>query len=154
MALYGHEIDEESNPMEAGVDFAISFSEEKGDYVGREALLRLKGEIARRLVGIVTEGKRVPRQGYALYDGDGPRGSHLFRRRFPHAGDEHRLGLCEARAGTGRGRSWSSTSAGKRQACTVRPPCPSTRERERRRAPDEEPRCAPTTASTRRHTNG
>ena len=70
MALYGHEIDESSNPMEAGVDFAISFTEEKGDYVGRAALEAHGANKKRRLVGVTTAGKRVPRQGYALYQGD------------------------------------------------------------------------------------
>jgi len=70
MPLYGHEIDEEHNPLEAGLDFAISFTEEKGDFVGRSALERMSGERTRRLVGITTEGPRVPRQGHRLFAGD------------------------------------------------------------------------------------
>ena len=38
MALYGHELDEEHNPREAGVEFAIALTEAKGDFVGRAAL--------------------------------------------------------------------------------------------------------------------
>ncbi len=74
MALYGHELDESSNPMEAGVDFALAFTEEKGDFIGRKALEKLKGERTHRLVGITTEGPRVPRQGHPLIDpNDGDR---------------------------------------------------------------------------------
>ena len=70
MSLYGHEIDKAHNPIEAGLNFAVSFKEEKGDWIGREALLAIKKDPKRKLVGLTTAGKRVPRQGYLLYDGD------------------------------------------------------------------------------------
>jgi len=67
MALYGHEIDERSNPLEAGLDFAIAFTPEKGAFVGRAALERMAREKRARLVGITTPGPRVPRQGQELF---------------------------------------------------------------------------------------
>ncbi|MEM8713117.1 MAG: glycine cleavage system aminomethyltransferase GcvT [Planctomycetota bacterium] len=70
MPLYGHEIDLDHNPIEAGLNFGISFKEEKGDWIGRDALARIKEAPKRKLVGIKTEGKRVPRQGYRLFRGD------------------------------------------------------------------------------------
>lgn len=70
MPLYGHEIDAEHNPVEADLGFAISFKEEKGDWIGRAALEAVAAAPTRKLVGIRTDGKRVPRQGYALLDGD------------------------------------------------------------------------------------
>ncbi len=70
MPLYGHEIDREHNPVEAGLNFGISFKEEKGDWIGRAALAAVKESPKRKLVGITTEGKRVPREGYLLFDGD------------------------------------------------------------------------------------
>lgn len=70
MPLYGHEIDKEHNPVEAGLNFGISFKEDKGDWIGRDALARIKESPSRKLVGIKTDGKRVPRQGYALYHGN------------------------------------------------------------------------------------
>jgi aminomethyltransferase len=69
MPLYGHEIDEEHNPIEAGLGFGVSFAPEKGDWIGREALLRVRDEPRRALVGLTTAGPRVPRQGYELYNG-------------------------------------------------------------------------------------
>ena len=66
MPLYGHEIDREHNPIEAGLNFGVSFKEEKGDWIGRDALARIKESPRRKLVGIKTDGKRVPRQGYGL----------------------------------------------------------------------------------------
>ena len=67
MPLYGHEIDSEHNPIEAGLSFGISFKPEKGPWIGREALEKVRKAPRRSLVGIVTDGPRVPRQGYELY---------------------------------------------------------------------------------------
>ena len=69
MALYGHEIDESHNPVEAGLGFALDFREEKGAWIGREALLSVRAKPMRRLVGLTTDGPRIPRQGAALYAG-------------------------------------------------------------------------------------
>lgn len=68
MALYGHEIDEHHNPIEAGLKFGVSFAPEKGDWIGREALARVAEAPKKRLLGMTTPGPRVPRQGYELYD--------------------------------------------------------------------------------------
>ena len=70
MPLYGHEIDAEHNPIEAGLAFGISFKEEKGDWIGRAALARIAESPQRALIGFTTDGKRVPRQGYTLMNGD------------------------------------------------------------------------------------
>lgn len=70
MPLYGHEIDRDHNPIEAGLNFGVSFKEEKGDWIGRDALAAIKDAPRRKLVGITTDGKRVPREGYALFHGD------------------------------------------------------------------------------------
>ncbi|MFT4539008.1 MAG: aminomethyltransferase [Planctomycetota bacterium] len=70
MPLYGHEIDRDHNPVEAGLNFGISFKEEKGDFIGRSALQAFKEAPTRKLVGLTTTGKRVPRQGYKLFSGD------------------------------------------------------------------------------------
>jgi aminomethyltransferase len=69
MPLYGHEIDATHNPIEAGLEFGVSFKPEKGDWIGRAALERVAAKKTRHLVGIQTPGPRVPRQGYELYDG-------------------------------------------------------------------------------------
>ena len=69
MPLYGHEIDAQHNPIEAGLGFGISFAPEKGDWIGRAALERVQAAPRRRLIGITTAGPRAPRQGYELYAG-------------------------------------------------------------------------------------
>ena len=70
MPLYGHEIDATHNPIEAGLEFGISFKPEKGDWIGRAALAAVKAAPKRRLVGITSDGPRVPRQGQKLVRGE------------------------------------------------------------------------------------
>lgn len=60
MPLYGHELSETINPWEAGLRFAVDL--EGRQFPGRDALAALADVgPARQLVGILVEGKRVPR---------------------------------------------------------------------------------------------
>lgn len=76
MPLYGHELGEDINALEVGLDFAIHLDksvEEDGEtFVGQEALVRTRdsGGPQRKLVGVQLEGKRTPRQGMAVKSGD------------------------------------------------------------------------------------
>lgn len=68
MALYGHELDRTTNPLEAGLDFAVKFAH---DFTGRAALEQIvERGVERKLVGLTTPSRRVPRQGYELFAGD------------------------------------------------------------------------------------
>jgi aminomethyltransferase len=69
MPLYGHEINESTNPFEARLGWAVQL--DKPDFVGRDALRALKAQPSkRRLVGIRAEVGGVPRQGCAIqHDG-------------------------------------------------------------------------------------
>ena len=66
MSLFGHEIDRTTNPLEAGLSFAVKFTH---DFTGRAALERVveQGGTGRKLVGLTTTSRRVPRQGYELH---------------------------------------------------------------------------------------
>lgn len=67
-ALYGHELTLETNPVEAGLSWAVAWD---SPFRGREALLRVKEEgPARKLFGVRCTGKGVPRQGYPVFRGD------------------------------------------------------------------------------------
>jgi aminomethyltransferase len=68
--LYGNDIDEGTNPMEAGLGWIVKL--DKGDFIGRDALRRVREEGPRRkLVGFRMEGKAVPRAGYGVFvDGE------------------------------------------------------------------------------------
>ena len=70
---FHRDMDEETIPLEAGIESrAISLT--KGCYVGQEVIIRVlhrgHGRVARRLVGLVLEGDRVPAPGMsAVADG-------------------------------------------------------------------------------------
>lgn len=69
--LYGHELDEETTPIEAGLGWTVK--DKPMDYMGKEVLIKQKhGEgIRKRLVGFKMLEGGVPRQGYKLFlDGE------------------------------------------------------------------------------------
>jgi aminomethyltransferase len=73
MPLYGHELSESINPFQAGLSFAVNL--EGREFVGREALTRFAADKNQPVrVGLQLDGKRVPREGYAVLQGDEPVG--------------------------------------------------------------------------------
>jgi len=67
MPLYGHELDEQHDPLSAGLDFAVSLDK---DFIGRDALARVAAEGPRqKLVGLTMPGRKAARQGYAVLAG-------------------------------------------------------------------------------------
>ncbi|PJA23808.1 MAG: glycine cleavage system protein T [Alphaproteobacteria bacterium CG_4_10_14_0_2_um_filter_63_37] len=61
-SLYGHELSDTISPIEAGIGFAVRF--DKGDFVGREALLAQKENPARRhMIAFQLTERGVPRDG-------------------------------------------------------------------------------------------
>jgi aminomethyltransferase len=72
MPLYGHELTTELTPFDAGLGRVVKF-EKEGDFVGREALSaaaeRAASNPPRKLVGLIAEGRRVPRAGYRVVAG-------------------------------------------------------------------------------------
>ncbi|HEY9785628.1 MAG TPA: glycine cleavage system aminomethyltransferase GcvT [Candidatus Obscuribacterales bacterium] len=63
LPLYGHELDEKTSPLEAGLGWSVKL--EKGEFVGREALKSQKDKgLAKQCVCLKVEGKALPRQGY------------------------------------------------------------------------------------------
>ncbi|WP_274543551.1 MULTISPECIES: glycine cleavage system aminomethyltransferase GcvT [unclassified Streptomyces] len=72
MPLYGHELTTALTPFDAGLGRVVKF-EKEGDFVGREALeaaaRRAETAPPRKLVGLIAEGRRVPRAGFAVTAG-------------------------------------------------------------------------------------
>ncbi|MGW2783959.1 glycine cleavage system aminomethyltransferase GcvT [Streptomyces populi] len=72
MPLYGHELTTSLTPFDAGLGRVVKF-EKDGDFVGRaalrEAASRAEQNPPRVLVGLIAEGRRVPRAGYAVVAG-------------------------------------------------------------------------------------
>ncbi len=68
--LYGHELSDETNPLEAGLGWVVKL--DKGDFVGKNPTLALKEKgLARQLVGIRLLDRGIPRQGYGVFSADG-----------------------------------------------------------------------------------
>jgi len=64
LPLHGHEIDEETTPIEAGLDRFVRFDKE---YVGSDVLKdQQENGVQRRLVGFTLPGRSAPRAGYRL----------------------------------------------------------------------------------------
>lgn len=64
-SLYGHEITEETNPLEAGLGWVVKLDTD--DFIGRTALLEIKKiGLARKLAGFKMVDRGIPRQGYPI----------------------------------------------------------------------------------------
>ncbi len=69
MALYGHELDLTTTPWEAGLDWVVKL--EKGDFLGRAALVRQREEGLRRaLVGFELTERGIARAGCVVRAGE------------------------------------------------------------------------------------
>jgi len=65
--LYGNDIDQNTNPLEAGLGWITKL--DKRDFIGRQAIQQVKEQgIQRKLVGFELQGKAIPRQGYKIFD--------------------------------------------------------------------------------------
>jgi aminomethyltransferase len=63
--LYGNDIDQTTNPLEAGLGWITKF--EKENFIGKTALLKAKEVgLKRKLVGFIGEGKMIPRHKYPI----------------------------------------------------------------------------------------
>ncbi len=70
MPLYGHELSRTILPVQAGLGRVIPLKTKTADFVGRAAIEAGPAEDAPVLVGLVGEGRRAGRPGYAVKLGD------------------------------------------------------------------------------------
>ncbi len=72
--LYGHELNEQTNPLEAGLGWTVKLN--KGDFIGRDALVTIKEQgVERKLIGVEMIERGVCRSEYVIYDNEHPIGS-------------------------------------------------------------------------------
>lgn len=65
--LWGQDLDAATTPLEAGLGWVVAWDH---DFVGRDALERQRDKgVPRQLVAFTTEGRAIPRHGYALRAG-------------------------------------------------------------------------------------
>ena len=66
LCLYGKDINEDTSPLEARLDFAVQF--DKPDFIGREALLRKKNQKTEKVrVGIKAKQRGIPRSEHKIW---------------------------------------------------------------------------------------
>jgi aminomethyltransferase len=65
MPLYGHELNEDTDPFQAGLAWAVKM--DKGDFIGRDALQKRRQDATLpRRVGLELAGRRAAREGSAV----------------------------------------------------------------------------------------
>ena len=115
--LYGHELDEQTNPLEARLGWTVKFN--SGMFIGRDALLKVKEQGPKRLlVGIELLDRGVPRSGYALYEQDQQIGSLTSGGPGPTVHKNIGMGYVEAAHAT-TGRQVQVEIRGKRIAAQI-----------------------------------
>lgn len=67
MPLYGHELNESINPIQAGFGWAVKL--DKGDFIGRNAIQNADANLPVR-VGLEIDGKRAAREGCEIFGPD------------------------------------------------------------------------------------
>jgi aminomethyltransferase len=71
LSLYGNEIDETTNPIEAGLGWTVKL-DKPGGFLGRDAIAAVKSQgPSRTVVGFEMVGRGIARHGYPLLSSDG-----------------------------------------------------------------------------------
>ncbi len=67
--LYGHEINESINPIEASLRWVVK--EREKDFMGREKILKIMNSfLSKKRIGFIMEDKGIARQDYCIYSKD------------------------------------------------------------------------------------
>lgn len=92
MPLYGHEMDEETSPLEAGLDFCVKLDKEK--FIGKQALVDA-GAPKRVRVGLAVTGRGVLREHQPVYLGEQQIGATTSGTHCPYLGKAVAMALVE-----------------------------------------------------------
>lgn len=95
MPLYGHEMNDEITPREAGLGFFVKM--QKPEFIGRAALEAL-GAPVRRRIGLQVTGRGIVREGAPVYAGGRQVGVTTSGTYCPYLGGAYAMALLEADA--------------------------------------------------------
>jgi aminomethyltransferase len=65
LSLYGQDLSEDVTPLEAGLGWVVKL--DSGNFIGKDALLQQKGNVRRKLAGMVMLGRGIARHGYPIH---------------------------------------------------------------------------------------
>jgi len=120
-SLYGNDIDQTTNPIEAGLGWVVK--PDKGDFVGRGPIVQMKADKpARKLIAFEMVDKAIPRHGYAVTAGGAEVGTVASGIHSPSLGKG--IGTAYVKNGHSKvGSNLAIDIRGRRFACTVvKPP--------------------------------
>ncbi|WP_188235674.1 glycine cleavage system aminomethyltransferase GcvT [Sphingopyxis sp. LK2115] len=120
LPLYGHDLDENTDPVEGDLAFAISKRRrEQGGFPGAARILgHLADGSPRKRVGLLVEGKIPVREGARLFDGNAEIGVVTSGGFAPSVGAPIAMGYVPTGL-AGPGTAVAAEVRGKRVACTV-----------------------------------
>ncbi len=99
--LYGHELDDSTTPLEAGLEWVLKLA--KPAFLGRDRLLQQQQQgVERKLVGIEALGPGIPRGGYGVYKDGVKIGAITSGTKSPTFGQGHCVGVCRQPGGVDR----------------------------------------------------
>ena len=94
MPLYGHEMDEDISPLEAGLGFGVKLG--KDEFIGRDALIAA-GEPQRVRVGLAVTGRGIIREHQDVFIGEEKIGHSTSGTHCPYLGKAVAMALIDAR---------------------------------------------------------
>ena len=94
MPLYGHEMDEEVTPLEAGLDFAVKL--DKPEFIGKDALVAA-GKPTRVRVGLAVTGRGIVREHQDVFLGDEKIGMTTSGTHCPFLGKAVAMAMLDAK---------------------------------------------------------
>jgi aminomethyltransferase len=101
--LYGHELDDSTSPLEAGLGWVVKLK--KSRFCGLDALKEEKARGPKRtLVGLELEGRNIARQGYAVRDAHRDIGRITSGTFSPTLQKSLAMALVESHSNTGKSR--------------------------------------------------
>ena len=120
LPLYGHDLDTNTDPVSAGLSFAISKRRrEEGGFPGADLILkRLREGAPTKCVGLSIEGRLPAREGAEIFSGDAKVGTVTSGGFAPSVGAPIAMGYVEA-AHAAPGSKLEIEVRGKRLAATV-----------------------------------
>jgi aminomethyltransferase len=69
LIFYGYEFNDQTDPFEAGIGFAVPLKTKEDDFIGKEALIKRKSSPQKKLVGLELIGKEQAIHGDSVHVG-------------------------------------------------------------------------------------